>query len=371
MIIILKPTLSCNIKCKYCYLSEEIKTSDSFDVEFAKSVLLQVRNVLLHDKTRKIKILWHGGEPLLWGINNFAGIFSFIEKEYKGYNYKISVQTNLSLINKAYIDLFLKYNVNVGFSLDGPKEIHDAQRVACDGNGTFDSVMEKMELCRKNGLHLGCIAVGSKNHIGKIPLLYRFMCEHEIGFKFNPVFNEGDAKKNFDNLGITPDEYAAMSIELFDLWFYDYVHRINNSTFVDIASGIITGKSSHCLYSKNCQDNILAIAPNGDVVPCGRFCNVSLTKYAYGNLRSESFESVLQKIKTSEIYNRYQYIKDSSCSRCEFMSICNGGCLYDGFAVNGDFKSKTFLCGANKKIFSHIANKLKEENFLKHSNHAN
>ena len=341
-------------------MSKESKTSNSFDVEFAKSVLRQVKNDLLHDKTRSFKILWHGGEPLLWGINNYTEILSFIESEFRGYNYKTSVQTNLSLINEEYIDLFLKNNVSIGCSLDGPKEIHDSQRVTADGKGSFDMIWEKLELCRKKGLQIGCIVVGSKNHIGKISLLYQFMCEFNIGFKFNPVFNEGEANKNYDDLGVTPDEYAAMSIELFDLWFHDNIHQVNNSMFVDIASALITGKSSHCLYNKNCQKNILAVSSNGDVVPCGRFCNVSLSKYAYGNLHTESLASILKKIKLSEIYNRYQYIKDSSCGKCIYVEICHGGCLYDGF----DFKSKSFLCGAYQKIFSHVSNRLKEVKLL-------
>ncbi|GHU64313.1 radical SAM/SPASM domain-containing protein [Bacteroidia bacterium] len=364
MILILKPTLACNISCKYCYLSAESKTSNKFDVKFAKSVLQQVKDILAPNKKRRLKILWHGGEPLLWGIKNYTEIFAYIEKEFERYNYSISIQTNLSLINEDFIDLFLKYKVSVGCSLDGPKEIHDTQRVTRKGEGTFDLIMEKGELCREKGLKLGCIVVGTKKHIGKIPLLYKFMCDNNIGFKFNPIFNAGEAKKNIDNYGLTLDEYATMAIELFDLWFYDNKNKINNSVFADIASGLISKKTSHCLFDKNCQDNILAIAPNGDVVPCGRFCDDGLKQYAYGNLHTENLNSILKKIKISDIYNRYKCIEESSCSKCEFFAICNGGCLYDGFAKTGDFKSKTFLCSAYKKIYSHISNRLKEEKLL-------
>jgi uncharacterized protein len=272
------------------------------------------------------------------------------------------------LINEEYIDLFLKYKVSVGCSLDGQKEIHDAQRVTRKDEGTFDLLMKKIELCRQKGLKLGCIVVGTKKHVGKIPLLYKFMCDNNIGFKFNPIFNAGEAKKNIDNYGLTPDEYAVMAIELFDLWFYDNKNKVNNSIFVDMASALISKKTSHCLFDKNCQDNIIAISPNGDVVPCGRFCDNGLKEYAYGNLHTESLVSILAKRELSEIYNRCKYIHKSSCSKCEFFTICNGGCLYDGFAKTGDFKSKTFLCSAYKKIFSHISNRLTENNLLSYGN---
>jgi uncharacterized protein len=349
-------------------LSEESKTSNKFDVEFAKSVLQQVKEILSSNKRKRLKILWHGGEPLLWGIKNYAEIFAFIKKEFEGYNYTISIQTNLLLINEEYIDLFLKYKVSVGCSLDGQKEIHDAQRVTHKGEGTFDLLMKKIELCMQKGLKLGCIVVGTKKHVGKIPLLYKFMCDNNIGFKFNPIFDAGEAKKNIDNYGLTSDEYAIMAIELFDLWFYDNKNKVNNSIFADMASALISKKTSHCLFDKNCQDNIIAISPNGDVVPCGRFCDNGLKEYAYGNLHMESLVSILAKRKISEIYNRCKYIQESSCGKCEFCTICNGGCLYDGFTKTGDFKSKTFLCSAYKKIFSHIYNRLKENNLLNYGN---
>jgi len=368
MILILKPTLACNLSCKYCYLSEESKTSKLFDIEFAKSVLQQAKNVLLADKKRRLKILWHGGEPLLWGIKNYTEIFEFIETEFDGYNYHISIQTNLSLLNDEFIDLFLKYKVGVGCSLDGPKEIHDSQRVTSTGKGTFDTIIKNIELCKKKGLKIGCIVVGTKKHINKIPQLYQFLCENNIDFKFNPIFNGGEAKKHIDEYGLTPNEYATMFTELFDLWFFDNANRLKNAVFVDIASSLISKKGcTHCAFNKNCQHSILAISSNGDVVPCGRFCDEELKKYTYGNLHTESLETIWKKIELSDTYKRFEHITNSKCNECDFFNVCYGGCLYDGYVKTGDFKSKSFLCSAYKKIFSHINNRLKDINNAQHA----
>jgi len=363
MVLILKPTLSCNFRCKYCYLSEDTKTQNKFDVEFAKTLLLQVKDCLLKNKQR-IEFLWHGGEPLMWGMDNYVEIFAFIEKEFVGTDYRISIQTNLSLIDNDFIDLFLKYNVSVGFSLDGIKEIHDCQRVDSKGNGTFDTIMEKVTLCKQRKLNLGCIVVASKKHLGHIPELYKFMCDNKIGFKLNPLFNSGEAKKNIDDFGLTPNEYAKLSIELFDLWFYDTENKNYNSKFIDVASSLITRKTSLCSFGKNCQDNFLCVAPNCDVVPCGRFCDSELINFSYGNLLKESLEEILSKRKLSDAYNRNKYIEAGNCKKCRFFDICHGGCLHDGFISGGNFKTKTFLCGAYKKIFSHIERRLRETEML-------
>lgn len=361
MTIILKPTYSCNLRCKYCYLSNETKQqSQLFDVDFAKQIIMQLKLMLQESSRQKLTIIWHGGEPMLWGVDNYREIWTYMQKELAEYEIHNSMQTNLSLVNDEWIDLFLQYNVHVGFSLDGTRAIHDQQRVNIHGEPTFERIITNYRLCKKRGMRIGCIVVGSKKHIGHIPELYQFMREEEMGFKFNPLFCSGEAQNNLDEYGITPEEYAQMAIELFDLWFYDQKGKITESNFVEIASNIATGKPTGCMFSKNCQDNFLAIAPTGDVMPCGRFCDNDLLQYSYGNLHKETLAEILPRIKQSDIYKRAEYIAQSGCAKCKWYHICHGGCLHDGFLASGDFRHKTFLCSAYKKIFSHIEKRLKE-----------
>lgn len=365
MTIILKPTYACNFRCKYCYLSNGTKShSYMFNAEFVKQVILQIREALLSPPIRKLTIIWHGGEPLLWGKENYREALSFMKRELAGFDLHLSMQTNLSLIDEGYLDILSEYNVKLGFSLDGFKEIHDSQRVGVGGRPTFDTIMNKLALCRQWGMKPGCIVVGSRKHIGHIPELYQFMKEQELGFKFNPLFISGEAEQNRDEYSITAQEYAQMCIELFDLWFDDQEGKITESNFVEIASNIATNHTTGCMFSRNCQDNFLAITPTGDVMPCGRFCDDGLKQYAYGNLHHETLAEILPRIKQSEAYHRTEHIAASGCTDCKWYKICHGGCLHDGFLRNGDFKSRTILCPAYKKIFAHIEQRMKEAGLL-------
>lgn len=363
MVLILKPTYACNFRCKYCYLSDETKThTNTFDINFAKRIVLQIKNTL--PSKRKITIIWHGGEPLLWGKENYREVLPFMQDKLADFDPHLSMQTNLSLINEEYLEILSRYNVRLGFSLDGPKDIHDSQRVDAGGHPTFDAIMEKLALCREHGMNPGCIVVGSRKHIGHIPDLYQFMKESRLNFKFNPLFISGEAEQNRDEYGITTNEYAQMSIELFDLWFDDQQGIVSESNFVEIASNIVTGKSTGCMFSRNCQDNFIAIAPTGDVMPCGRFCDEGLKQFSYGNLHQEPLSEILPRIKQSEPYHRAKYIAESGCAKCKWFKICHGGCLHDGFLRNGDFKSKTNLCSAYKQIFAHIEQRLMKVGML-------
>lgn len=365
MTIILKPTYACNFRCKYCYLGNGTKEhTDMFDIEFAKHVVLQMKEAFGCGRRRKLTIIWHGGEPLLWGKKNYREIFDFMKRVLSDFDLHNSMQTNLSLIDDEYLDILTQYNVRLGFSLDGIKDIHDSQRTGIGGQPTFDTIMEKLSLCRERGLKPGCIVVGSQKHIGRIPELYRFMKEHELNFKFNPLFISGEAEHNTAEYGITAQEYAQMCIELFDLWFDDRQGKVTESNFVEIASNIATGRTTGCMFSPNCQDNFMAIAPTGDVMPCGRFCDDGLKQYSYGNLHRTPLAEILQRVRQSDAYRRAEYIANSSCTVCRWYNVCHGGCLHDGFLRNGDFKGKTLLCPAYKQIFSHIERRMKDAGMI-------
>ncbi len=332
-----------------------------FNASFVQNAISQIKDYVIEVKSRKkVTFIWHGGEPLLWGVENFRLVFEFMEDVLSDIDYSNSIQTNLSLLTEEYVDLFLKYNVHVGFSVDGFRELNDSQRVLTNGRGTYDLIIDRLNLARAKGLSMGCIIVGTKNSIGRVEELYKFVGDNRLNFKFNPLFISGEARNNDEELGITTGEYADMTIELFDLWYNDTENRITESNFVEIASNILTGHTSGCLFGKNCQENFFAIAPTGDVFPCGRFCDESTAEFSYGNLHNESLTDILTRAKKSDCYNRYKYIEESSCRQCEYFHICHGGCLHDGYLRSGDFRSKTFLCSAYKRIFKHIKERITE-----------
>lgn len=364
MTILFIPSFDCNFRCKYCYLNNNTKVSpQKLCTDFICSILFQLKESL-PTHNRKIKLIWHGGEPLLWGIDNYIQVFEYIKCKLSDIVVQNSIQCNLSLIDDNYLELFKRYDIKLGFSLDGTKEINDAQRVFVNGNGSFDTILDKLRLCREKGLNPGCIAVCSRKLVGKIKQLYHLMNELQLNFKLNPLFETGEAVKVKDELGVTVMDYAKIMIDLFDLMMDDPNCMIVENNLLEMASAVATGVTEHCLFGYNCQDNFLAITPTGDVTPCGRFCDNDLLQYSYGNLHNETLSVILSRIKQSEIYKRTEYIAQSDCAKCRWFNICHGGCLHDGFLASGDFRHKTFLCSAYKKIFAHIEKRLEESGIV-------
>ena len=63
------------------------------------------------------------------------------------------MQSNLWLMTPELAKILAKYNIPIGSSLDGPKELNDSQR----GKGYFDRTMRGYKIAKDNGLKVSFI----------------------------------------------------------------------------------------------------------------------------------------------------------------------------------------------------------------------
>ena len=133
----------CNLRCKYCHFHEK----QDFIEKTPMDVFKILDNIKAHIKKHGIdsfKIGFVGnGEPLL----NFAELRTYIEyisEELKNGIIAAYTITNGVLITEEMLTFLKDHNVNVGFSIDGIKEIHDKWRCA-----SYDKVMNNIARYRK------------------------------------------------------------------------------------------------------------------------------------------------------------------------------------------------------------------------------
>ncbi len=66
---------------------------------------------------------------------------------------RLSLQTNAVLIDDEWIDIFEKYQITVGVSIDGPSIYNDIERVGHQGRGTHSQVvagLKKLQVATSN-----------------------------------------------------------------------------------------------------------------------------------------------------------------------------------------------------------------------------
>ena len=74
---IIKVTEMCNFDCVFCRYSNHKQNTGIMNVDIVKKILEESAEINA-ETNQKVKVLFHGGEPLLWGIERFYEILDRI-----------------------------------------------------------------------------------------------------------------------------------------------------------------------------------------------------------------------------------------------------------------------------------------------------
>ncbi len=120
-------TLRCDHSCPYCQVSRQSKDRLRYDMD--QTTASKALDIALSAPAPLIKIEFQGGEPLL----NFELIRWIIlaAKERAaplGKQLQFVIATNLALLNDEILDFCAEHDVLFSTSLDGPRDLHNANR---------------------------------------------------------------------------------------------------------------------------------------------------------------------------------------------------------------------------------------------------
>jgi uncharacterized protein len=279
-----------------------------------------------------VEFIWHGGEPLLMGIQFYEKVVE-LQKRYRreGQTIVNTLQTNGTLISQEWVDFFKANDFKVGVSLDGPPEVHNANRIFRNGQGSFEQVMRGIRLLKENGVKFGVLAVITKETV-------RLGAKRFLDFFIeNGIFNIGILpQRPALNIGRTDalprEEFEKFAIELFDYWYSLDDPRIRIREFDAILSRILGARSRVCIFSGDCVGRFLGITPDGDVYHCDEF--MFDERYKLGNVREQTFEEMLNPKNPKLIRIRLEFEGTKKSISCKYSKICNYGCPEDRYVFS-------------------------------------
>jgi len=149
--LILNVTEDCNMRCKYC------KASGAYFYERPHSPRYMTPNIaekaidffITHSsKSQRRSISFFGGEPLL-NFNLIKRSVEYAISQTGEKNMHFSLTTNGTLLSDDIIDFLVRHNFSLYISLDGPKDIHNKNRVFKNGKGTFDKIIENLQKIKR------------------------------------------------------------------------------------------------------------------------------------------------------------------------------------------------------------------------------
>lgn len=289
-------TTRCNLNCTYCQ-AKAVQQED-MDQKVAAAVLKYLFGV----KAPSVTLEFQGGEPLL----NWEALSFLVENARKfntaGKGLRLALVSNLIVLDEEKMKFLVDNDVEICTSLDGPREIHDKNRIFKDGCGSYAQVMEKIEKLRnkfnKRVNFLPTITNQSLNNAEAIVDEYVRLGQREICLR--PVNQLGVACRRWTTIG-----YSAEQFSEFYRKAVDYILDLNKKgIFIRermariILEKVINKKDPGYVDLMNpcgAGRNIIVYMPDGSCYPCDEARMVGEEMFKLGNILDEQYEDMMKK----------------------------------------------------------------------------
>lgn len=367
--LIIKLTNTCNLSCSYCGVSGLPVRKQGLKLEKLKIYKIKelYEKVFNSRSLCSVDFIWHGGEPLLFGMKSFTELLA-TQKEIRrdGLEIKNSIQTNAALITDEWAKFFKRNNIQIGVSIDGPESLNNTQRPAIIGN-SYSKTINGIGILKKHKISFGALSVITKDTINLgAQSLFNFFIDNEIKtFDFlpqEPILDK-NRKQITDYIYPTKD-YVKFAGGLFDLWYNNDDPSIHIPIFEEIIRTLLGRGSKICQIGHEiCANTTFTFYPDGALRPCDKFPR------SYGNINRDSFVNIDDISTINDIFSSSSYkrlLKDQitslkMCDGCRWRSYCKGACTFDRqlYMQNKSLKHHTDCSTYN--IYNHIYDRIKEQ----------
>ena len=224
--VMIKPASGlCNMKCDYCFYSDEAKkrTCETYGY-MTEQTLKNVIRKTIRSAEYYVNYAFQGGEPTLRGIEFFEKAVKFQEKFNKhGIAVNNSIQTNGYNINEDWCKFLKNNNFLVGLSIDGTQYTHDFYRHDKNGATTFDRIKKAAELMSEYSIKYNILTVVNDKVASNILEIYSYYKENGWNYQqYIACLDPLDEKRGEKKYALRQEQYGKFLIQLFNLWYEDW-----------------------------------------------------------------------------------------------------------------------------------------------------
>jgi len=351
-LLVVQPTPFCNIDCKYCYLPDR----NSKAVVAPQTLRNLFSQVFASGWVRDgLSVVWHAGEPMVLPIAFYRDVFAMIESlRPRDLTVVHSFQTNGTLIDEAWCAFFTEAKINLGVSVDGPRHLHDRNRVTRSGRGTFDRTIAGIRLLRRSEVPFHVISVLSSASMAAPREMFDFYVAEGIEqVCFNVEESEGDhVSESFGDRGAEAAYYRFLS-EFWRLcaaapgkitFLREIEHALQQVIRPTEAAFRNQLVEPFAITSMDWAGNISTFSPE-----LLGLKNPAYDDFILGNINRDALVDLPRRPvfarMLADIGAGVALCRDS----CEYFSVCGGGEPVNKLAENGSFAStETTYCRLTK-----------------------
>lgn len=351
--VVLQPTPFCNIACRYCYLPNRSDAS-RMSLDTVRAVFTAVfASGWSHPW---LTVIWHAGEPLVMPVAYYEAAFSLIASlTPPGIDVRHAIQTNGMLIDAAWCDLFRRWDVGIGVSIDGPREIHDANRVTRQGRGTYDKTVAGIRCLIGESIPFHVISVLSARGLRAPDEMLAFY--QEIGITdvcFNVEESEGD---HVSELFAEEGAEARFRGFLSTFWRKSrekagirFLREIDSMLVRILRPDEAAGENSQVqpfgMINVDCHGNVSSFSPE-----LLGLKNASYGDFIVGNIHTDSLEAMLRSDAMRAMHRDIAAGVEACRAGCAYFAVCGGGSPINKLTENGSFATtRTSFCELVQKV---------------------
>lgn len=342
--ITLMVTESCNLECKYCYQERKNRSMN-------KDVIKKTIDFFnKHTDAEKPLIYAFGGEPFLV-LNSLEFLFDYAIRKNNKTCFKLI--TNGTLLNERIKEFLEKYKDFIKIfvvSMDGFKELHDANRVDSNGKGTWDIIVKNLPFFLKTFPDLRVEARFDLDLLRKNYLLKSMENLYSLGIRevsFAPVVQT-----------LTQDTYNSFKQESLVIcgWLYEKFKETNKIIVSQIAREIEKSKKQKKVSFCEAVYSTLFIDPEGTIYPCETSYNESHPG-TFGTLDAPDYNKMLLFKKMIFL----GYSENKKYFICPLTKKEKDMNFFTNSIDELDFSTQTYIKVLVQGIAKNIKKKLEEE----------
>ena len=359
-------TQMCVLRCRYCF--RHLQTNTGIIPEHTLDEICRyILNYCRKHSISRIRIQAWGGEPTLaW--QRIVRICRFFEPT--GVKAIICIETCGVSLTESMVREAKQYDMRIGISIDGPPDIHDAQRPLASGRGSFVEVKKGLDLLRSIGLQdLSAISVITRKSAGRINEIVEFFCrELKLKqFKFNLVKCPPGMQE--DGLGLTTNEARNFAQEMFQAMIREHragFRSVETNLRVKILNLLTLRIGSICL-SRGCHGGrkIVSINGAGDIYTCDL---TDAGDAPFGNIH-DGRDLIELLTEATRNHPFFQPRSKPACAVCPWHFFCMGGCTSSLRFSRGAYTGEAdeIECAINQVVYRNAIQLLIEDPELLYS----
>jgi uncharacterized protein len=358
---------ACNLACTYCfYLSrwDRVGAPRMDDATLRRFI----GEYLASQPGPEVTFAWQGGEPTLAGLDFFKRAV-VIQRELAppGVTVANAFQTNGVLLDDGWCRFLGEERFLVGLSVDGPPELHDAQRIDRGGNGSFARVAEAMARLKRHRIEFNTLTVVGPHNVGHPGQVYRFLRRNGSGhMQFIPLVERRRSPAAHDfaappredatpvdaGSAVDPHAWGAFLCAVFDIWVREDVGAVFVREFENWLGLSMGLPSSSCTTAATCGD-ALAMERDGSVYSCDHFV---YPEYRVGRIGERSLAAMAADPVQRAFGEAKRSTLTAQCRSCPWLHLCGGGCPKHRFARSRDGEpGQDHLCPGWERFHAHSA----------------